>query len=188
MMAWTAILTRRNSAPRLVAHSGSPLVPPIKCQGIKTRLVRWIADNVVWDGGRVWVEPFKGSGAVGFNVAPERAAFSDSNPHIIGFYAAINRGEIDAGIVRGFLEEEGSRLLERGAARYYEIRDRFNAQGAVLDFLFLNRSCFNGLMRFNGRGEFNVPFCRKPERFSKGYVTKIVNQVARVSELMRAND
>ena len=38
------------------------------------------------------------------------------------------------------------------------MRERFNLQGSSLDFLFLNRSCFNGVMRFNRHGRFNVPF------------------------------
>src|SRR5262249_10181055 len=51
-------------------------------------------------------------------------------------------------------------------------------------FLFLNRSCFNGVMRFNGKGAFNVPFGHKPNRFSQSYITKIVNQVAWVARQM----
>ena len=41
----------------------------------------------------------------------------------------------------------------------------------------MNRCCFNGMIRFNRKGGFNTPFGHKPQRFSKGYITKIVNQV-----------
>ena len=47
-----------------------------------------------------------------------------------------------------------------------------------LIFLFVNRAGFNGMIRFNRKGGFNVPFCRKPQRFSQAYITKIDNQVA----------
>ncbi|MDR3109927.1 MAG: DNA adenine methylase, partial [Planctomycetaceae bacterium] len=60
-----------------------------------------------------------------------------------------------------------------------------NEQGQALDFLFLSRACFNGLIRFNGKGKFNVPFCRKPERFAKPYITKIVNQITQFQEATR---
>ena len=43
-------------------------------------------------------------------------------------------------------------------------------------------------MRFNSKGEFNVPFCKKTERFSKAYITKICNQVKAVSEIVRSGD
>jgi len=69
-------------------------------------------------------------------------------------------------------------LAEKGKEHYYYIRERFNKEHAPLDFLFLNRCCFNGLIRFNRSGEFNVPFGHKPKRFSKAYIiTKIVNQI-----------
>lgn len=56
-----------------------------------------------------------------------------------------------------------------------------------MDFLFLNRSCFNGMIRFNKDYEFNVPYGHKPKRFSKAYITKIVNQVANVESLIQRN-
>ncbi len=43
----------------------------------------------------------------------------------------------------------------------------------------------HGVMRFNRKGEFNVPFCRKPERFRQAYVTKIVNQVSSLCKIMQ---
>jgi len=164
------------------------IVPPIKTQGIKTKLVPWIQEHVQLEDGGTWLEPFMGSGVVGFNIKPEKAIFSDSNPHIIKFYQDVNAGKITAGIVRKFLEGEGAKLKERGKEFYYEVRERFNEKHEPLDFLFLNRSCFNGMIRFNRKGGFNVPFGHKPERFSKSYVTKIVNQVKDVEELCRLND
>jgi DNA adenine methylase len=159
-------------------------VPPIKCQGIKTRLVRFIASNVAWDGGGTWVEPFLGSGVVLFNVAPARAIAADTNPHLIRFYQAVQAGEVTAASVREHLTREGARLLAEGEAHYYALRDRFNEAHSPLDFLFLSRACFNGVMRFNRAGGFNVPFCRKPERFRQAYVTRIANQVGDLTRLL----
>lgn len=158
------------------------IVPPLKCQGIKTKLVEWIFDHVSLDENGTWFEPFMGSGVVGFNVRPQRAIFSDINPHIINLYNAIKQGEITAGIAKEFLTEEGDILREQGEAHYYEIRERFNLNGHPLDLLFLNRASFNGVMRFNKSGKFNVPFGHKPNRFAKAYVTKIVNQIKHVSQ------
>jgi len=84
------------------------------------------------------------------------------------------------------LEKEGKTLLKNGEDYYYEVRKRFNETGSSYDFLFLNRACFNGVMRFNSKGKFNVPFCRKPERFAKQYITKITNQVEWLSNLMES--
>ena len=152
-------------------------VPPIKCQGIKTKLVPKILKCVQRDPNGLWIEPFFGSGVVALNVAPRRALLADSNPHLIRFYQAIKDGTIDGRTVRCFLEYEGRKLKIQGQDYYYRIRDRFNSEGDPLDFLFLNRSCFNGVIRFNKRGGFNVPFGHKPQRFSPAYITKIVNQI-----------
>ena len=79
-------------------------------------------------------------------------------------------------------------MQESDGAYYYEVRDRFNQTHDPLDFLFLNRSCFNGVMRFNKELRFNVPYGHKPQRFSKAYITKIANQVARLEELMKGKN
>ncbi len=160
-------------------------VPPIKTQGIKTKSVPLIRQNVVMDEESVWIEPFMGSGVVGFNLEPKRAVFADINPHIIAFYTQIKNGVLTPYIVRAFLEREGRLLEQKDAEHYYFIRNRFNRQHDPLDFLFLNRACFNGMMRFNKDHDFNVPYGHKPQRFSKAYITKIVNQVAHVSQLLQ---
>ncbi len=164
------------------------LTPPIKCQGIKTKLVPWIKAIVpsCFDGR--WIEPFMGSGVVAFNVRPRKALLADSNPHLVNFYQAIAKGEITAALVKRFMEKEGAELLRSNGEHYYSVRERFNQRGAPLDFLFLNRGCFNGMIRFNRKEEFNVPFCHKPNRFAQAYVTKICNQVKFVSDACALGD
>jgi DNA adenine methylase len=164
------------------------LVPPIKCQGIKTKLVPWILENAEMDARGKWIEPFMGSGVIGFNRRSKLALFGDVNPHIIEFYNALKSSRITPGVVREFLEHEGRLLAERGEEHYSALRERFNGERSPLDFLFLSRSCFNGIIRFNQQGRFNVPFCRKPQRFSRAYITKIVNQVESVYHLVQAHD
>src|SRR5437773_53309 len=104
-------------------------VPPIKCQGIKTKLVRFILESITWDGTGRWVEPFVGSGVVLFNLRPERALAMDTNKHLINFYRGIQRGKITPVGVRAFLEKEGEQLRKHGAEHYYAIRKRFNETG-----------------------------------------------------------
>jgi len=171
--------------PKTIDHVN---VPPIKCQGIKTKLVPFIAENIHWDGQGRWIEPFLGSGVVAFNIAPKHAILSDSNKHVINFYSEIQSGRITPEIAKKFLVENGKLLSEHGDEYYYEVRKRFNANGDPLDLLFLNRGCFNGVMRFNSKGGFNVPFCRKLDRFRASYITKIVNQIKWVSQALSGRD
>lgn len=163
-------------------------VPPIKIQGIKTKLVPLIKDNIIMDKEMLWVEPFMGSGVVGFNIRPQQAIFADTNPHIINFYNNIKQKNVDSYIVRNFLESEGDKLEKGDDEYYYEVRERFNKNHSSLDFLFLNRSCFNGMIRFNKNYKFNVPYGHKPQRFSKAYITKIVNQVKYVEQMLCISD
>jgi DNA adenine methylase len=163
-------------------------VPPIKCQGIKTKLVEWIYNSVDIDSFDCWIEPFMGSGVVGFNINPKKAFFSDINPHLINFYNAIKDDIINSYSARGFLKEEGDKLEKYGQTYYNEVRTRFNETASPFDFLFLNRSGFNGMIRFNRNGKYNVPFCHKPNRFAKAYITKIVNQIDYVHKQIQIND
>jgi DNA adenine methylase len=168
--------------------TSAPFVPPLKCQGIKTKLVRDIANLAGSAEFERWVEPFCGSCVVPLNVQPRRAVLSDSNIHIIRLYRDIQSGQLDAGRVREFLHDEGEKLRRGDEAHYYKIRERFNSEPSSLDFLFLNRSCFNGVMRFNRHGKFNVPYCHKKDRFAPAYITKIANQVKRIEDVLARLD
>lgn len=165
-----------------------PLVPPLKCQGIKTKLASQIRQLAETRSYLRWVEPFCGSCVVPFNIQPDRALLCDSNIHIIRLYQNIQQRKLTPAIAKAFLVEEGEQLSMKGEAHYYEVRDRFNTRPSSLDFLFLNRSCFNGVMRFNRQGRFNVPYGHKPNRFSQAYVTKITNQIRRIAEVISTHD
>ncbi len=168
------------------------IIPPIKSQGIKTKLVPWINDVALRSGIDVakanWVEPFFGTGVVGLN-SPLGGNFmvGDANPHIVNFYNGVLDGDITPAKMRAYLERE-SKLLsasgESGYAHYREVRERFNRLGDPFDFVFLSRAGFNGMMRFNRKGEWNVPFCKKPNRFSPAYISKICNQVDAVRRVV----
>jgi DNA adenine methylase len=131
-----------------------PLKPPLKWAGGKRWLVPVIHAYWKQHGYRRLVEPFCGGLSVALNFQPEKALLNDINPHLINFYEQIKHGlkvTIDARYDRNV---------------YYRHRERFNeliktngadAETAQL-FYYLNRTCFNGLCRFNRSGEFNVPF------------------------------
>ena len=162
------------------------IVPPIKSQGIKTKLVPWIMELAPKVTGK-WIEPFLGTGVVAFNSGYKRALLNDTNPHIINFYKGVQDGTITPSKVKRYLEIEGAKLLtaeENGYVYFRIVRDRFNKYFSPLDLLFLSRSGFNGMMRFGGKGNWNIPFCKKPNRFAQSYTTKIVNQVSKVQSVI----
>ena len=80
-------------------------VPPIKCQGIKTKLVRFIMDSISWSDNGRWIEPFVGSGVVVLNVTPHRALLTDVNIHVIRFYNDVANGQLSPNSVRNYLEK-----------------------------------------------------------------------------------
>lgn len=163
------------------------VVPPLKIQGIKTKLVPFIKNNISWNSKNgVWYEPFMGSGVVAFNMMPRKAVLGDINPYIIQFYIDLQSRKITPSIIRDYLEEEGPKLAATPADKnsyYYKVRERFNISHSSLDFLFLQRSNFNGMMRFSKKG-YNVSFGKNPNRFSSALITKIVNQSRKVSDII----
>jgi DNA adenine methylase len=132
-----------------------PIRPPLKWAGGK----RWLLPHVepFWktQENRRLVEPFCGGLAVTTGLMPQRALLNDINPHVINFYNWLKRGL------------SISFEMANDETKYYRSRDRFNellrggkaktAEAAGL-FYYLNRTCYNGLCRFNSKGGFNVPF------------------------------
>lgn len=131
------------------------LRPPLKWAGGK----RWQVPHLkpLWQSHsrRRLVEPFCGGLAVALGLQPEAALLNDANPHLINFYRWLRKGFKISAELRN---DEGA---------FYRQREQFNsllregkaetAEAAGL-FYYLNRTGYNGLCRFNSRGEFNVPF------------------------------
>jgi DNA adenine methylase len=129
--------------------------PPLKWAGGK----RWQIPHLkpLWQphSRRRLVEPFCGGLAVALVLQPDAALLNDANPHLINFYRWLKKGL------------EVSAELRNDEATFYRQREEFNsllrdgqaetARAASL-FYYLNRTGYNGLCRFNSRGEFNVPF------------------------------
>ncbi|MDR0748130.1 MAG: Dam family site-specific DNA-(adenine-N6)-methyltransferase [Tannerellaceae bacterium] len=163
------------------------VIPPIKSQGIKTKLVPWIKDVAPKVNGR-WIEPFLGTGVVAFNARYKKAILNDTNPHIIRFYKSVQERLITVPLMKQYLENEGKLLREagnNGYDHYLTVRARFNSgEYSPFDFIFLSRAGFNGMMRFGSKGNWNIPFCKKPDRFAQAYITKIVNQLSLVSQII----
>lgn len=141
----------KNSRPG--SHDDS-LKPPLKWAGGKRWLVPFIRHHWQSHSLRRLVEPFCGGLSVTLSLCPAKALLNDVNPHLINFYKQVKRG------LKMTIEARYDRTV------YYRHRERFNelikgngadAETAQL-FYYLNRTCFNGLCRFNQSGEFNVPF------------------------------
>jgi len=166
------------------------IIPPIKIQGKKTKIVpkiMEIANNLLDEHPEIdtWVEPFLGSGVVAFNCPNHRknVIVNDINPHIIKFYKGIADGVITPERVKKEFEIHNQKLLTGGADYYNEIKNRFNDSFETMDFLFLTRTGFNGVMRFNGSGKWNVPFCKLNNRLSNAVINDLVSSVRELSHL-----
>jgi DNA adenine methylase len=158
-------------------HEPRPILPPpLKWAGGK----RWLVPRLqsLWRevAGYRLVEPFAGGLSVALGLRPDRALLNDVNRHLIHFYHWLQRG----------LQVETEMVHQEDA--YYCYRDRFNelirqgrasSKEAAELFYYFNRTGYNGLCRFNKKGEFNVPFGRyKTIRYVTdltGYVPALAN-------------
>lgn len=102
-----------------------------------------------------YFEPFVGGGAMlPYSWAHEGFA-SDIIPELIALWTLIKENPL---MVAEEYRRRWERLQKEGATVYYEIRDRFNRTKDCLDFLFITRTCVNGMIRYNSEGEFNNSF------------------------------
>ncbi len=130
----------------------APLEPVIKWSGSKRRLVPVLKPLIEGIGFGRYFEPFLGGGSVLGSLGPLPSTASDLQPELIGLWKLI-QGQPEA--LSAQYEIHWSNLQERGHTYYYEVRDHFNATRSPESFLFLTRTCVNGLIRFNTAGNFN---------------------------------
>lgn len=134
-------------------HISQPARPIVKWAGGKQQLLANLLLKAPKTFNR-YIEPFFGGGALFFALSPRDALLADSNPELINLYNVVsNRVDLLIQYLRTYSSDKQS---------YYSVRaQRIEALTSVeraARFLYLNRTCFNGLYRVNGNGEFNVPY------------------------------
>jgi DNA adenine methylase len=101
-------------------------------------------------------EPFLGGGAIFFHLLPQRAILTDINPELVNVYCAV-RDKVESVIQHLEIHQN-----HHSQAYYYDMRakpGRTSVEKAAR-FIYLNKTCYNGLYRENSKGQFNVPIGR----------------------------
>lgn len=175
------------------------LKPFVKWVGGKSQLIHELEKIIPINGEKVltkYAEPFVGGGALLFNILSkydfEKIYISDINAELINAYNTIKN---DVHALIELLSEMQEKFLpmndENRKKYYYEIRNKFNdyklseknqIQKAAL-FIFLNKTCFNGLYRVNRKGQFNVPMgaYKKPTICDKANLIRIAEALKNVT-------
>ena len=128
-----------------------------------------------------YVEPFLGGGALFFHLEPRQAIINDINSKLMEFYRGVRNNYIN---LRKELDEiemqytsnrkdfealkvllPNERVEDKNEELYYELRDMFNGiiekkYSDALLYYYINKTAYSGMIRYNARGEFNVPFGR----------------------------
>ena len=142
--------------------SSPNIAPFVKWAGGKRQLLPQIKERMP-EKYNNYYEPFVGGGAVIFELLPAKALINDINKSLINAYRQICNAP------QTFLAEVNKldeKMWEDGKEYYYYLREHYNDKliKAEYDeelaalFVFINKHCFNGLYRVNGKGLFNVPY------------------------------
>lgn len=138
--------------------------PFVKWAGGKRQLLTQIAERLP-NSYRGYYEPFIGGGAVLFELAPKGAVINDINEQLINTYIQIKDAPEQL-MAKLDVIDAGHESAADKKEYYYQLREQFNkalssrtaSVSSAAMFVYLNKHCFNGLYRVNGRGLFNVPF------------------------------
>lgn len=170
--------------------------PLVKYRGGKSKEIPHIMRHIPEFDGR-YIEPFFGGGALYFYIEPKKAIINDINSKLISFYKGIKtdfeliQNELTQiekvyALNRRRFEELKSktpelRVEDDNEALYYQIRDMFNDLtekkfSDALLYFFINKTAYSGMIRYNSKGEFNVPYGRY-SNFNTALVTKSHNKL-----------
>lgn len=168
--------TRRSGWLELGA-SRRPLEPFLKWPGGKRWLIPKL-DQIERPAFDRYVEPFLGGGAMFFAIHPRKALLADTNEELINAYKCLRRSPLE-------IETRLQQLHRRhSSAVYYHMRSTLpkdNVERAIR-FIYLNRTCFNGIYRVNRLGEFNVPIGSKSEvAYARGYLGNVSRTLKKAS-------
>lgn len=129
-----------------------PLIPFLKWAGGKRWFVQKYSDLLPSEFNR-YIEPFLGGGSVFFHLKPKHAILGDLNKDLVAAYTAIK--EDPDSLTKALKKHKNLHSDEY----YYQVRARNPTSdiGRAARFIYLNRTCFNGIYRVNLKGKFNVP-------------------------------
>ncbi len=169
-------------------HDTSTRIRPLlRWIGGKQHLVRRLVPFVPADyKKRCYREPFLGAASMFLALRPEHARLADANEHLIRCYEAVRDSHHR---VSAYLREHAAKDCPD---HYYAVREEYNRRcpsaAQAARFLYLNRTCFNGVFRVNTRGRYNVPYGYKDHPiFPDREVLATVSQALGEAELV-AND
>jgi len=163
---------------QIEVKTSPPPRPFVKWVGGKRQLLDTLHANAPIKFGR-YFEPFIGGGAFLFSQLPDSATISDANPELINCYQVI-RDDVEA-LIRSLQTHKNEET------HFYAVRakklPKLTAVQRASRFIFLNKTCFNGLYRENKSGQFNAPFGRYEN-------PKIVDKenLRAISEYLKTND
>lgn len=174
-------MTEKLTAPSQV-RSGNNVIPFLKWAGGKRWLVRDL-DNLVGAFSGRYIEPFAGSAAVFFALTPGRAILSDANEELIETYKAIAKNW------RLVVKHLKHHHELHSHDYYYEMRaSRPRGQfERAAKFIYLNRTCWNGLYRVNRKGEFNVPIGTKASVLLESDDFEVISEALAGAELLTSD-
>lgn len=131
------------------------LKPIIKWSGGKSDEIDNIIPHIPKEY-ETYIEPFIGGGAVYFRINPKKAVINDVHEELIDFYQNIKDGNSDD--IYDFMVEQ-----ENTETNYYDIRDKMEIKDTLDNakrFYYLRKTCYRGMLRYNKKGKFNIPFGR----------------------------
>jgi DNA adenine methylase len=142
--------------PPLSSGENAKTIPFLKWAGGK----RWLASSLIKEIGQPdgrYIEPFLGGGAIFFTLHPKNAVLGDLNTELVDTYRAIQTNW------RGILDRLELHQEAHSKEYYYSIRSVIpvGQLDRAARFIYLNRTCWNGLYRVNLSGVFNVPIGTK---------------------------
>jgi DNA adenine methylase len=151
----------RQQDPHAVNNGDVPKIGPfLRWAGGKRQLRKILLNFLPEDiDQRTYREPFLGGGSLFFAIQPKSAVLSDANEHLIRCYEFVRD---QPSLVARYLRLHGAK---DGETYYYRVRDKYNdsqySAAQAARFIYLNKTCFNGIFRVNSKGKFNVPYGRK---------------------------
>jgi len=170
--------------------------PLVKYRGGKSKEIPHLIKHIPQFNGK-YIEPFFGGGALFFHLEPKKAIINDINLKLISFYIGVKDNfeilktelsEIEKiyAINRRKFEELKSktpdeRVDDENEPLYYQIRNMFNdlsekKYSEALLYFFINKTAYSGMIRYNSKGEFNVPYGRYAN-LNTSLVTKAHNNL-----------